>query len=144
MFYPRGVVELSPVHAVPLWISEAVSTVAAGWPSPADDYLEGPIDLSERLMPRPAATFLVRASGWSMKGAGISDGDMLIVERGRTAVDGQIVIAVVDGEFLVKTLRSSGRRPRLVAAHPDFPDIPLLGREVVIWGVVCWVLHKTI
>lgn len=118
----RWVVELSPVRAAPLWISEAVSAVAAGWPSPADDYLEGPIDLSERLMPRPAATFLVRASGWSMKGAGISDGDLLIVERGRTAVDGQIVIAVL----------------------PDFPDIPLLGREVVIWGVVCWVLHKTI
>lgn len=126
-----------------MWIAAAGSAVAAGWPSPADDYMEGPLDLAERLMPRPAATFLVRAGGWSMRGAGISDGDMLIVERGRTPRDGQIVIAVVDGDFVVKTLRTVGR-PRLVAAHPDFPDIQLAGREVQIWGVVCWVLHHTL
>lgn len=141
MFYSRRV-ERWLVRPSPMWIEAAGSAVSAGWPSPADDYMEGPLDLSERLMPRPAATFLVRAAGWSMRGAGISDGDMLIVERGHTPRDGQIVIAVVDGDFLVKTLRTAGR-PRLVAAHPDFPDIPLVGREVLIWGVVCWVLHKT-
>lgn len=126
-----------------MWIAAAGSAVAAGWPSPADDYMEGPLDLSERLMPRPAATFLVRAAGWSMRGAGISDGDLLIVERGRTPCDGQIVIAVVDGDFVVKTLRTVGRA-RLAAAHPDYPDISLIDREVQIWGVVCWVLHHTL
>jgi DNA polymerase V len=137
------VVNLWSVRPAAMWIAEAGSVVAAGWPSPADDYMEGPLDLSEKLIPRPAATFLVRASGWSMRDAGISDGDMLIVERGRAARDGQIVIAVVDSEFLVKTLRL-GRRPRLVAANPDFPDISLAGRDIQVWGVVCWVLHRTI
>lgn len=143
MFYACRVVNLWSVRPVAMWVAEAGSAVAAGWPSPADDYMEGPLDLSEKLMPRPAATFLVRASGWSMRDAGISDGDMLIVERGRTPRDGQIIIAVVDTEFLVKTLRM-GRRPRLVAANPDFPDIPLAGRDIQVWGVVCWVLHRTI
>lgn len=118
------------------------SVVAAGWPSPADDYLDGHIDLSEHLIPRPAATFLVRASGRSMQGAGISDGDELIVDRSIQPRDGQIVIAVVDGEFLVKTLRTKGV-PRLVAAHPDYPETPLAGRDVLIWGVVTCVLHHT-
>ena len=78
-----------------------------------------------------------------MRDAGISDGDLLIVERGRTPRDRQIVIAVLDGDFLVKTLRL-GRQPRLAAANPDFPDIPLVGRDIQVWGVVCWVLHRTI
>lgn len=116
--------------------------MAAGWPSPADDYLDGHIDLSEHLIPRPAATFLVRASGRSMQGVGIADGDEPIVDRSITPRDGQIVIAVVDGEFLVKTLRIVGV-PRLVAAHPDFPDIPITGRDVQMWGVVTCVLHHT-
>ncbi|SIE12403.1 Probable repressor LexA [Mycobacteroides abscessus subsp. abscessus] len=144
MFYSADMVVLALVPAVcsPLMLPVAASPVAAGWPSPADDYLEGNIDLSEHLIPRPAATFLVRASGWSMRDAGIHDGDELIVERGRTPRDGQIVIAILDGEFLVKQLRTVGR-PRLVAAHPDFPDIALTGREVHIWGIVTCVLHHT-
>jgi DNA polymerase V len=125
----------------PLLVPVAGSRVAAGWPSPADDYLDGHIDLSEHLIPRPAATFLVRAAGWSMQGAGIADGDELIVDRSLTPRDGQIIIAVVDGEFLVKTLRL--QPPRLVAAHPDFPDITVTGRDVQMWGVVTYVLHHT-
>lgn len=119
-------------------------TVSAGWPSPADDYLEQPIDLSERLIPRPAATFLVRASGNSMEGAGIADGDELVVDRSLTPRDGQIVIAVVDGSFLVKTLRTRGiGAPKLVAEHPGYPEMSLAGREVQMWGVVTYVLHQT-
>jgi DNA polymerase V len=127
----------------PLLVPVAGSRVAAGWPSPADDYLDGHIDLSEHLIPRPAATFLVRASGRSMQGVGIADGDEPIVDRSITPRDGQIVIAVVDGEFLVKTLYTAGA-PRLVAAHPDFPDIPVTGRDVQVWGVVTYVLHHTL
>lgn len=116
--------------------------VAAGWPSPAEDYLDGHIDLSEHLIPRPSSTFIVRVAGWSMRDAGICDGDELIVDRSRTAQDGQIVVAVVDGEFLVKTLRTRGS-PRLVAANPDFASISLKGRDdVQIWGVVTYVLHR--
>lgn len=121
-------------------VAAVSSRVAAGWPSPAEDYLDGHIDLSEHLIPRPASTFLVRTSGWSMRDAGISDGDELVVDRSLRPRDGQIVVAVVDGEFLVKYLRTAGR-PRLVAAHPDFPDIALAGRDCEIWGVVTYVLH---
>ncbi|BEL41977.1 LexA family protein [Mycobacteroides abscessus] len=124
-------------------IAVAASRVAAGWPSPADDYLEGHIDLSEHLIPRPAATFLIRAAGWSMRDAGICDGDTLVVDRSVRARDGQIVVAIVEGEFVVKYLRTRGK-PRLVAAHPDYPDIPLEGREHQIWGTVTWVLHHAL
>lgn len=121
-------------------VAAVSSRVAAGWPSPAEDYLDGHIDLSEHLIPRPSSTFIVRTSGWSMRDAGISDGDELVVDRSLRARDGQIVVAVVDGEFLVKYLRLGGR-PRLVAANPDFPDIALAGRDCEIWGVVTYVLH---
>jgi len=118
-------------------------SVSAGWPSPAEDYREQPIDLTERLIRRPASTFLVRAAGWSMRDAGISDGDELVVDRSLTPRDGQIVIAVVDGSFLVKTLRTKGiGAPKLVAAHPDYPEMCLTGREVQMWGVVTYVLHQ--
>ncbi len=76
-----------------------------------------------------------------MRDAGISDGDRLIVDRSLEPRDGQIVVAVVDGEFLVKTLRRRGV-PRLVAANSEFPDIPLADRDVQIWGVVTYVLHR--
>ncbi|SLH39223.1 DNA polymerase V subunit UmuD [Mycobacteroides abscessus subsp. massiliense] len=124
-------------------VAAAAVTVPAGWPSPADDYLDGHIDLSHHLIPRPAATFLVRASGWSMRDAGIHDRDELIVDKSMAARDGNIVIAVVDGDFLVKRLRLHPV-PRLEAAHPDFADIDLAGREVLIWGVVTCVLHHTV
>nr|WP_319000051.1 translesion error-prone DNA polymerase V autoproteolytic subunit [Mycobacterium intracellulare] len=113
--------------------------VSAGWPSPAEDYFDGNIDLSRHLIPRPASTFVVRVSGWSMRDAGISDGDELIVDRSLRPRDGQIVVVVLGDEFVVKTLRT--RPPRLVAAHPDYPDIALVGRDAEIWGVVTYVLH---
>lgn len=125
----------------PLLVPVAVSAVSAGWPSPADDYLDGHIDLSEHLIPHPSASFIVRASGWSMRDAGIHDGDELIVDRSLSPRDGQIVIAVVDGDFTCKTLRTAKGPPRLAAANPAYPDIPLIGRDVEVWGVVTYVLH---
>ena len=78
-------------------------TVAAGFPSPAEQYLEPPLDLNELLVKRPAATFFVRVSGDSMIGAGIHDGDILVVDRSLRPVSGDVIIASVDGEFTVKT-----------------------------------------
>ncbi len=125
----------------PYRVAVACARVSAGWPSPADDYMDGHIDLSQHLIPRPSSTFLIRVSGWSMRDAGIADGDELIVDRAIEARDGQIVVAVVDDEFVVKTLRLRPPPPRLVAAHPDFPDIVLPGRDVQVWGTVTYVLH---
>ena len=141
--YGVGMLSAKPIpvrSSTGIRVAVVTARVTAGWPSPADDYLDGHIDLSRHLITRPAATFLVRVSGWSMRDAGIHDGDTLIVDRSLRARDGQIVVAVVDGDFVVKYLRTQGH-PRLVAAHPDYPEIPLQGREHQIWGTVTWVLH---
>ena len=80
-------------------------SVVAGFPSPAEQYLEPPLDLNELLVKRPAATYFVRVEGDSMSGAGISDGDLLVVDRSLRPADGDVIIANVDGDFTVKTLR---------------------------------------
>ncbi|HQT27219.1 MAG TPA: translesion error-prone DNA polymerase V autoproteolytic subunit [Burkholderiales bacterium] len=117
--------------------------VPAGFPSPADDYVQDRVDLNEHLILHRDASFILRVSGWSMVGAGIHDGDELIVDRAIEPVDGHVVVAVIDGELTVKRLRKSGKAVRLVAENPEYPDIEFLeGEELVIWGVVTRVLHK--
>lgn len=111
--------------------------VPAGFPSPAEDHSEACLDLNEHLIDRPAATFFVRVSGESMLGAGIHDGDLLIVDRSLTPVDGDIVIAVVDGDHLVKRLSLSGTGVTLLSENPAFAPIRLNGEQQLhIWGVV--------
>jgi DNA polymerase V len=117
--------------------------VSAGFPSPADDYLEGPLDLNRHLIPNPIATFFVRVTGDSMVGAGIHCGDLLVVDRSLEPRDGQVAIAVVDGELLVKRLRWRKGRLFLEAEHPDYP--PLQIREAMnfeVWGVVTHSIHS--
>lgn len=113
------------------------SQVRAGFPSPAQDLGARRIDLSERLIPHPQATFLMRARGDSMREAGIFDGDALLVDRALVPQHGHIVIAVIDGDFVCKTLHRRGTHLCLKAANPAFPDIvPQDGQTVEIWGVV--------
>ncbi len=119
--------------AVPLMASPA----ACGFPSPADDYLDRPLDFNELLIENPAATFAVRIAGESMTGAGLFPGDIAVVDRARTAVDGSIVLALLAGEFTVKRYRKKGARAWLQAENPAFKNIELtedLGFEV--WGVI--------
>ncbi|MBT7942156.1 MAG: translesion error-prone DNA polymerase V autoproteolytic subunit, partial [Alphaproteobacteria bacterium] len=99
--------ETSAPSALPFF----ATAVQAGFPSPADDYMEGALDLNEHLIRRPAATFFLRVLGDSMTGAGIHSGDLLIVDRSIHPIDGHIVIAVIDGELTVKRL--SRRRGRV-------------------------------
>lgn len=121
----------------------AGSKIVAGFPSPADDYIEKHLDLNEHLIIHPEATFILRVSGWSMRDAGIFDGDEIIVDRAITPREGHIVVAVVNGEMTVKYLSFTAYGIHLVAAHPDFEDITFQeGEELVIWGVVTRVLHK--
>ena len=118
--------------------------VSAGFPSPAGDYIETPLDLNELLIPRPAATFFIRAAGESMDGAGIADGDLLVVDRSLKVRSGDIVVAVIDGEFTVKRFIKSGATVRLDPANPDFQPIPIVdGSDVEVWGVVSYVIHAT-
>ena len=87
-------------------------TVVAGFPSPAEQYQEQPLDLNELLVKRPAATFFVRVQGDSMIGAGITDGDLLVVDRSLLPADGDIIIACIDGDFTVKRYREEGTGKR--------------------------------
>ena len=116
--------------------------VAAGYPSPAQDYFDGRIDLNEHLIKDITSTYVVRVSGDSMEGAGISDGDELIVNRALDPKDGSVVIAVLDGELTIKRLRITGSGVVLQADNPRYPDIrvPALS-DLVIWGVAPRCLH---
>lgn len=117
--------------------------IPAGFPSPADDYLEGRIDLNEHLIQHKEATFILRVKGWSMIKAGIHDGDELIVDRSLEPVDGKIVVAVVNGQMTVKRLYKKRGVIKLLAENADFADIEFKdGHELTIWGVVTRVLHK--
>ena len=116
--------------------------VAAGYPSPAQDYTDGTLDLNEHLIANPAATFFVRASGESMRDAGIFDGDILVVDRSITPHNGHVVVAVVDGGFTVKLLSCQNDTVRLLAANDAYPSIHAES-ECVIWGVVTYSIHAT-
>lgn len=122
-----------PEHGMP----PLVGSVRAGFPSPAEDLGAQPIDLTQVLITHPQATFLLRARGNSMVEAGIFDNDILVVDRALSPRHGQIVVAVLEGEFTVKTLIRRGTTVRLQAANPAFPDIvPAPGQSLEIWGVV--------
>ncbi len=118
------------------------SHVRAGFPSPADDYIETYLDLNSHLIKHPAATFFVTASGDSMTGAGIHSGDMLIVDKSLDATHGKIVIAAINGELTVKRLSRQGESVQLLPENEDFQPIDITSdHDLVIWGVVTHVIH---
>ncbi|MEA3546544.1 MAG: translesion error-prone DNA polymerase V autoproteolytic subunit [Thermodesulfobacteriota bacterium] len=120
-----------------------LSGVSAGFPSPADDYIDRDLDLNDHLITNPAATFFVRVAGDSMTGAGINNNDILIVDRSVAPISGKIVIAVINGELTVKRLIKNETSCRLVAENPDFSDIEITGEmELEIWGVATSAIHE--
>ena len=120
-----------------------LSPIAAGFPSPAEDYIEQRLDLQKHLIRNETSTFFLHASGHSMTGAGILDGDLLIVDRMAEPADGRIVIAAVDGELLVKRLVRKDGKVWLKSENPDYPSFDITDRESVhIWGVVTYAIHK--
>ena len=126
-----------PRLRVPLPLFSA--QVRAGFPSPADDHLEGEFDLNELLITNPPATFLMRVAGLSMTGkkVQIHEGDLLVVNRAIKARDGHIVIACLDGEFTIKMLRKEGTRVWLQPANEEFANIEITAeRDFQVWGVV--------
>lgn len=111
--------------------------VAAGFPSPADDYIERRLSLDEHLIQHKDSTFFVRAKGNSMVGAGIFDGDLLVVDKSLAPASGDIVIAVVDGDLTVKRLIKRGNSVTLKPENPRFKEIEFTdGQELQVWGVV--------
>lgn len=117
--------------------------VQAGFPSPAEHYIERELDLNDYFSPNRDAVYYVRVTGESMTGACIFPGDILCVDRSLDFFDGAIIIASVDGEFTVKYLRKDGSHVYLEAANPRFQPIYLSpSQDIRFWGVVTGVVRK--
>ena len=117
------------------------SKVSAGFPSAADDFIERSLDLNEFLIKHPSSTFFAWAQGESLRGIGIHDGDLLIIDRAAARTQGAVVVAAVDGELTCKIL--DVRHKKLLSANPDYPPIDVAGREdLLIEGVVVYSIRK--
>lgn len=125
--------------SLPLFISK----VAAGFPSPAEDYIEGTLDLNEYFVTNPPSTFYVKVSGESMIGIGILPNDVLIVDRSITPIDKKIVIAIVDGDLVVKRLRLFSDHAELHSENTQYQPIVIKETQSLsIWGVVVGTVRK--
>ena len=135
--HPVVLTFITPSYATAISRPLLAARVAAGFPSPADDYLERRIDLNEHLIRHPAATFFVRVAGDSMKGAGIFDGDLLIVDRAAEVTSGCIVVARVHDEFTMKRVRKVGGRVFLDPENENYQPIEVTeGSDFEVWGRV--------
>ena len=127
----------TPGSSEPVYLPLLAYRVAAGFPSPADDYLENRIDLNELLIQNPPATFVARVTGASMRDAGIHDGDYVVVNRAAAWADGSIVVAIIRQEFTLKRIRRIGSRVYLVPETTSFPTIEVTeASECEVWGCV--------
>jgi DNA polymerase V len=134
---------LGPLQQLPLPLPLAGETVAAGFPSPADDYVEATIDLNGALIPRPSSTFLMRVEGDAMRGDGIHHGDLLVIDRSVGPRSGSTVVVLHEGRFLLRRLEGGPARWRLVANDSTSPAIALQDNDpdLLIWGVVIHAVH---
>ena len=126
-----------------LWLNMCSWKVPAGFPSPAADHTQKRIDLNDHLIRNKEATFIFKVKGDSMVGAGIYEGDALVIDRSIEAKHNNIVLAVLNNEFTVKRLYKRGGVVKLVAENNLYPPIVVKsGEELSIWGVVTYNLHK--
>ena len=130
-----------PFAMVALEARLLLCSTPAGFPSPAADDLEEPIDLGNWLIEQPAATYIMRVDGHSMTGAGINDGDLIVVSRAKKPVPGRIVVAIVHGDRTLKRLKRRGERLWLVAEAEGYGET-IVDEHVEIWGVVVGLARK--
>lgn len=117
--------------------------VATGFRSPADDFLQNPLDLNQLLIKHPAATFFVRAKGEAMIEEGIEEADILVVDRSLEPVNGKIIVAVVNGEFVVRKIYEENHRLFLFAANKNFQPIEITEDiDFLVWGVVTSIIKQ--
>jgi DNA polymerase V len=129
-----------PGEALPIFIH----AIPAGFPSPAEGYLDDPLDLNQLLVAHPAATFFIRVQGESMKGANIHSGDVLVVDRSLEPKNRDIIVAILNGEFTVKRLSIRGEQLFLTSENRAFSPIEVReGEDFQVWGVVTYVIHKS-
>ncbi|HID9519825.1 TPA: LexA family protein [Acinetobacter baumannii] len=132
------------VPSTHLIVPYALEKISAGFPSPAQDYVDKALDMNEHLIKNETATFIVKVASLSMLNAGIDIDDELIVDRSLDAKHGDIVVALIDNEFTVKRLMIDQSGQWLKAENPDYKDIYLLdGQELLIWGVVTHIIKMT-
>ena len=118
-------------------------SVHAGFPSPADDFLEGSLDLNSLVIKHPEATFFARVEGDSMQDEGIAEGDILVVDKAIEPFDGCLAVAYVEGEFTLKRVRMEPDRILLVPANPRYKIIEIAaGQDFAVWGVVRWIVKQ--
>jgi DNA polymerase V len=119
------------------------SKIKAGFPSPAEDYIDQMLDLNDYLVTHPAATFFLKVDGDSMINMGIHHNDVLIVDRSLSPKSGMVVVVSIDGQFTVKQLKKTKTQLLLIPANPKFPVIEITdGMEFSIWGVVTNAIHR--
>ncbi|MFQ5570971.1 MAG: LexA family protein [Rhodothermales bacterium] len=117
--------------------------ICAGFPSPADDHLDNPLDLNDLIIARPASTFLMRVQGRSMEGAGIHDGDLVVVDRSLQAKDGDVVVAIVNGELTLKRVCRARGRLFLMPENDAYEAIAVTREmDFDVWGVVTYAVHR--
>ncbi|MFB0900611.1 MAG: translesion error-prone DNA polymerase V autoproteolytic subunit [Dehalococcoidia bacterium] len=121
-----------------------LSKVSAGFPSPADDFIDNKIDINKMLIKHPAATYFIRVTGQSMIDYGIQDGDLLIVDRSLNDINKKIVIVVMAGDFLVKHIYKKNKIFFLSSGNKNYQEIEITEEmDCIIWGVVTYVIHAT-
>ena len=133
--------ENSNLNKVPMY----GDSVSAGFPSPAEDYLDLDLNLHDYLVQNPAATFCVRANGDSMINANIKSGDVMVVDRALDPTNNSIVLAVLDGEFTVKRIKKSSDELYLMPANQNYQPVKVTSDiDFQIWGVVTFIIHKAL
>ncbi|MFH3972779.1 LexA family transcriptional regulator [Acinetobacter pittii] len=132
------------VPSTHMLVPYALEKISAGFPSPAQDYVDKALDMNEHLIKNETATFIVKVASLSMLNAGIDIDDELIVDRSLDAKHCDIVVALIDNDFTVKRLMIDESGQWLKAENPEYKDIYLLdGQELLIWGVVTHIIKMT-
>ena len=117
--------------------------ITAGFPSPADDYLENILDLNKFVVRNPSATFYGRVSGSSMKDAGVDDGDLLVIDKSLEYRNNALAVCFIDGEFTLKRVKKVGTQLYMIPANQEYQPIAVTeGAEFMVWGIVTYILKK--
>ena len=128
-------------NSIGQWLVE--QGISAGFPSPADDFKEIRISLDKELVKNQESTFYARVSGDSMLGAGIDDGDLLVIDKSLSPENGKIAVCFIDGDFTVKRIVKEKGKLYLKAENKKYKSIELSGEsELIIWGIVEYVIKK--
>lgn len=126
-----------------LSIPYAEEGIRAGFPSPAQDYMEQAIDLNKEIVKHPASTFYGRVVGDSMRNEGIEEGDILVIDKSLELTDNDLAVCFIDGEFTVKRVRLEPDTAWLIPSNPNYPKIKVTkDNDFIVWGIVTYTIKK--